>query len=54
VIVHAVIDVRTTPDHPRGDAIETFIRGEDTSDSSTRYAATIPSSRATCGSRSGS
>jgi hypothetical protein len=26
VIVYAVIDLRSSPDHPLGDAIETFIR----------------------------
>jgi hypothetical protein len=29
LIVYAVIDVRSSPDHPVGDAIETFIRHED-------------------------
>jgi hypothetical protein len=29
VIVYAVIDVRTSPDSPLGDAVETFIRRED-------------------------
>jgi hypothetical protein len=29
VIVCAIIDVRSSPDHPLGDAIDTFIRRED-------------------------
>jgi hypothetical protein len=29
VIVYAVIDLRSSPDHPLGDAVETFIRRED-------------------------
>jgi len=29
VIVYAIIDVRSSPDHPLGDAVETFIRRED-------------------------
>jgi hypothetical protein len=28
VIVYAVIDLRTSPNHPLGDAIETFVRRE--------------------------
>jgi hypothetical protein len=27
--VYVIIDVRSSPDHPLGDAIETFIRRED-------------------------
>ena len=29
VIVYAVIDLRSSPDHPLGDAVETFLRSED-------------------------
>ena len=29
MIVYAIIDVRSSRDHPLGDAIETFIRRED-------------------------
>jgi hypothetical protein len=29
MIVHAIIDVRSSLDHPLGEAIETFIRRED-------------------------
>jgi len=29
VIVFGVIDIRSSPDHPLGDAVETFIRRED-------------------------
>ena len=29
VIVYAIIDDRSSPDHPLGDAVETFIRRED-------------------------
>ena len=29
VIVHAIIDLRSSPDHPLGDAVETFVRRED-------------------------
>ena len=51
-MVYAVDDDAQT--FPLGDAIETFIRAARTpSASSRRFAATIPSSRVTCGSRSG-
>ena len=29
VLVYAIIDLRSSPDHPLGDAVETFIRRED-------------------------
>lgn len=29
MIVYAIIDLRSSPDHPLGEAIETFIRRED-------------------------
>ena len=29
MIVYAIIDVRSTPDLPLGDAVETFVRRED-------------------------
>jgi hypothetical protein len=29
LLVFAVVDLRSSPDHPVGDAIETFIRRED-------------------------
>jgi hypothetical protein len=29
VIVYAIIDARSSPDHPLGDAIETLVRRED-------------------------
>jgi hypothetical protein len=29
VLVYAIIDLRSSPDHPLGDAIETFLRRED-------------------------
>jgi hypothetical protein len=29
VIVYAIIDLRSSPDHPLGDAVETFLRRED-------------------------
>jgi hypothetical protein len=29
VIVYAIIDLRSSPDHPLGDAVETFVRRED-------------------------
>jgi hypothetical protein len=29
VIVNAIIDLRSSPDHPLGDAVETFVRRED-------------------------
>jgi hypothetical protein len=29
LIVYAVIDLRTSPDHPLAEAVETFIRRED-------------------------
>jgi hypothetical protein len=53
VIVHAILDLRSSPDHPLGDAIETFIRREDAERFIEEFAVTIPNSRATCGSRSG-
>jgi hypothetical protein len=30
VIVYAIHDLRSSPDHPLGDAVETFVRREDT------------------------
>jgi hypothetical protein len=29
VIVHTIIDSRSSPDHPLGDAVETLVRRED-------------------------
>ncbi|MDH5282108.1 MAG: hypothetical protein OEW52_13350, partial [Thermoleophilia bacterium] len=29
MIVYAIVDVRSSPDHPLGDAVETFVRRED-------------------------
>ena len=29
VLVYAIIDLRSSPDHPLGDAVETFVRRED-------------------------
>ena len=29
MIVYAIIDIRSSPDHPLGDAVETFVRRED-------------------------
>ena len=29
MLVYAIIDVRSSPDHPLGDAVETFVRRED-------------------------
>jgi hypothetical protein len=29
VIVYAIIELRSSPDHPLGDAVETFVRRED-------------------------
>ena len=29
MIVYAILDTRSSPDHPLGDAVETFIRRED-------------------------
>jgi len=29
VLVYAVLDLRSSPDHPLGDAVETFVRRED-------------------------
>jgi hypothetical protein len=29
VIVYAIHDLRSSPDHPLGDAVETFVRRED-------------------------
>jgi hypothetical protein len=29
VIVFAIIDLRSSPDHPLGDAVETFVRRDD-------------------------
>jgi hypothetical protein len=52
LLVDTVIDVRFSADHPLGDAVQTFIRREDAERSSRKCAATIPTSRATGGSRS--
>jgi len=54
VLVYTVVDDSLSPTNPLGDAVETFIRREDAEHSSRRFAATSRSSRATCGSRSGS
>jgi hypothetical protein len=54
VIVYAIIDTRSSRRHPLGDAIETFIRREDAEKFIDEVGTTIPSLRATCGSRSGS
>ena len=29
VLVYAIVDTRSSPDHPLGDAVETFVRRED-------------------------
>jgi hypothetical protein len=29
LLVYAILDERSSPDHPRGDAVETFLRRED-------------------------
>jgi hypothetical protein len=29
VLIYAIHDLRSSPDHPRGDAVETFVRRED-------------------------
>lgn len=29
MLVYAIIDLRSSPDHPFGDAVETFLRRED-------------------------
>ncbi len=29
MVIYAVVDLRSKPDHPLGDAVETFIRRED-------------------------
>ena len=54
VIVYAIIEVRSSPDHPLGDAIETFIRREDAARIIEEVRGDERSLRATCGSRSGS
>ncbi|MDH4102003.1 MAG: hypothetical protein OEV29_01280 [Thermoleophilia bacterium] len=54
VIVYVIIDHRSSPDTPLGDAVETFLRREDAERFIERCAATTPISRATCGSRSAS
>jgi hypothetical protein len=54
VIVYAVVDDALSPDFPLGDSLEVFIRREDAKRFIDEAAATIPSSRATSGSRSGS
>jgi hypothetical protein len=51
VRVCAIIDLRSSRHHPLGDAVETFVRREDAERFVGRCAATIPSWRATCGSR---
>ncbi|MGH3118090.1 MAG: hypothetical protein ACRDQ2_13455 [Gaiellales bacterium] len=52
--VYAIVDDSLSPTSPLGDTIETFLRREDAERFIRRLAATIPSSRATCGSRSAS
>jgi hypothetical protein len=52
--VYAIVDDALSSDFPLGDSIDVFVRREDASALSRSFAATIPSLRATCGSRSGS
>jgi hypothetical protein len=54
MLIFAVVDLRSSPDHPLGDAVETFIRRKDAERFVEGFGATIPDSRATCGSRSAS
>jgi hypothetical protein len=54
LIVYAIIDQRSSPDHPLGVPSEVFIRREDAERFIEEGGATIPSTRATCGSRSAS
>jgi len=54
VLVHAVVDVSLSPTSPLGDASRRSYGVRTLSASSSRYEATIPSSRATCASRSAS
>jgi hypothetical protein len=42
VIVCAIRDLRSSPDHPLGDAVEVLIRREDAERSSRRYGANEP------------
>jgi hypothetical protein len=48
-----VARLQISPDFPLGDALEVFVGREDAERSWRRCVATILSSRATCGSRSG-
>jgi hypothetical protein len=54
VLVFAVVDLRSSLDHPLGDAIETFIRREDAERFIEEVRGDDPSWPATCGSRSAS
>ena len=51
---YAIIDLRSSRDHPLGDAVETLIRREDAERFIEEVRETIPTFRATCGSRSAS
>jgi hypothetical protein len=53
LLVYAIIDVRSSPNHPLGDVVETFIRREDAERFVVEVRGDEPASRATFGSRSG-
>jgi hypothetical protein len=54
VIVYAVVDTALSPGFPLGDSLEVFTAARTPSGSSRRCVATIPRSRQSSGSRSGS
>jgi hypothetical protein len=53
VRVYVILDERSSPDHPLGEAVETFVRREDAERFVEECGATIPRWRRSCGSRSG-
>jgi len=54
LIVYAIVDVRSSPDHPLGDALETFIRREDAERVIAEVRGASLSLQSRCGSRSAS
>jgi hypothetical protein len=54
VRVFVIVDERSSPSHPLGDAVETFIRREDAELFVEEVRGDDPELAATCGSRSGS
>jgi hypothetical protein len=53
VIVYTIVDLRSSPDHPCGDAVETFVRREDAERFIEEVRGDDPELASYCGSRSG-